>query len=35
LPTLMALEYILPGLHTADITAVIAGADLCIACADR
>ena len=35
LPTLAALERLLPGLHTADIAAVIAGADLCIACADR
>ena len=35
LPTLMALERMLPGLHTADIAAVIAGADLCVACADR
>ncbi|MBC7235861.1 MAG: nickel-dependent hydrogenase large subunit [Chloroflexi bacterium] len=35
LPALSALEHSLPGLHTADIAAVIAGADLCIACADR
>ena len=35
LPTLMALEHLLPGIETADVAAVIAGADLCIACADR
>ena len=35
LPMLRALEQLLPGLHTADFAAVIAGADLCIACADR
>ena len=35
MPALMALERILPGLETADIAAVIAGADLCVACADR
>lgn len=35
LPALAALEHLLPGLETADVVAVIAGADLCIACADR
>ncbi len=35
LPTLMALVQLLPGVETADVAAVIAGADLCIACADR
>jgi len=35
LPTLMALTDLLPGLETADAATVIAGADLCIACADR
>jgi NADH-quinone oxidoreductase subunit D len=35
LPTLMALVKLLPGIETADVAAVIAGADLCIACADR
>jgi len=35
LPTLAALEKLLPGQETADISAVIAGADLCIACVDR
>jgi Ni,Fe-hydrogenase III large subunit len=35
LPALLALESLLPGLETADLAAVIAGADLCIACADR
>ncbi|MBM3187276.1 MAG: hypothetical protein FJZ90_00960 [Chloroflexi bacterium] len=35
LPMLLALQYTLPGLETADVAAVIAGADLCIACADR
>jgi len=35
LPTLMALRTMLPGLHTGDVAAVVAGADLCMACADR
>ena len=35
LPTLMALEHLLPGVQLADIAPLIAGADLCIACADR
>ena len=35
LPALAALERMLPGLETADAAAVIAGADLCVACADR
>lgn len=35
LPALRALEQMLPGHETADIAAVIAGADLCVACADR
>jgi len=35
LPSLLALCQQLPGLQTADVAAVIAGADLCIACADR
>ncbi|MFH1085951.1 MAG: nickel-dependent hydrogenase large subunit [Chloroflexota bacterium] len=34
-PQFVALEHTLPGLETADFAAVIAGADLCIACADR
>jgi len=34
-PTLMALIKLLHGIQTADVAAVIAGADLCIACADR
>lgn len=35
LPALAALERMLPGLETADVAAVVAGADLCVACADR
>lgn len=35
LPTLMAIRQLLPGLQTADVAPIIAGADLCIACADR
>ena len=35
MPSLRALQEQLPGLETADTAAVIAGADLCIACADR
>lgn len=35
LPTLMVLCDLLLGLEVADAAAVIAGADLCIACADR
>jgi Ni,Fe-hydrogenase III large subunit len=35
LPALAALEKMLPGCETADLASVIAGADLCIACADR
>lgn len=35
LPMLMVMCDLLPGLETADVAAVIAGADLCIACADR
>jgi len=35
LPSLRALEGLLPGLETADVAAVVAGTDLCIACADR
>jgi ech hydrogenase subunit E len=35
LPMLMVLKHLLPGLETADVAAVMAGADLCIACADR
>ena len=35
LPALMAMESTLPGLQMGDIAAVIAGADLCVACADR
>jgi len=35
LPTLMALKRVLPGLQTGDIATVVAGADLCMACADR
>lgn len=35
LPTLMLMAQLLPGLHTADIAAVVAGCDLCMACADR
>jgi Ni,Fe-hydrogenase III large subunit len=35
LPALAALEEMLPGCETADLASVIAGADLCIACADR
>ena len=35
LPTLMALARQLPGLEAADVAAVVAGADLCVACADR
>ena len=35
LPTLASLPHLLSGVQTADVSAVIAGADLCIACADR
>lgn len=35
LPTLLVMEEMLPGLQTGDIAAVVAGADLCMACADR
>ncbi len=35
LPALLALQHLLPGCQTADVAAVIAGADLCVACADR
>jgi Ni,Fe-hydrogenase III large subunit len=35
LPTLLVMEKMLPGLQTGDIAAVVAGADLCMACADR
>ncbi len=35
MPSLHALERLLPGLQTADVAAVVAGTDLCIACADR
>jgi NADH-quinone oxidoreductase subunit D len=35
LPALMAMRETLPGLQTGDIAAVVAGSDLCMACADR
>ena len=35
LPMLLALRHLLPGIQTADVAAVLAGADLCISCADR
>lgn len=35
LPMLMVLKHLLPGIETADVAAVMAGADLCISCADR
>lgn len=35
LPALAALVQLLPGVQMADVAAIIAGADLCIACADR
>jgi len=35
LPMLMVISHLLPGLETADVATVIAGADLCVACADR
>ena len=35
LPALMIMSQILPGLQTGDISVVVAGADLCMACADR
>jgi len=35
LPMLMVISHLLPGLETADVAAVMAGADLCVACADR
>lgn len=35
LPVLRSLQELLPGVETADVAAVVAGADLCIACADR
>ncbi len=35
LPTLLVMEVLLPGLQTGDVAAVVAGSDLCMACADR
>jgi len=35
LPALLAMAELLPGLQTGDIAAVVAGCDLCMACADR
>jgi NADH-quinone oxidoreductase subunit D len=35
LPTLATLKDQLRGVHTADVPTILAGVDLCIACADR